>query len=507
MYVQCRRCGHRNPPGVQFCQGPDCDAYLGWDGTRTQQPVTSRAGLEARLAEGELSVQPGDTCSVTVQVYNTGERVERVQVVVTGRAAAWSSVVPAELPVYPDKSATCTVTFAPPRRPDCPAGVVDFAVRCASTIHNGLVATAAGVVSVGAFHDLSMELQPTVSRGRRTTKHQVRVENRGNVRERLQLTTADAEGVLTFQPASVLVDAGPGTTEIPVTVRSRLRWFGRPVQVPLHAMAVPQPEGIWLRADGTRHVVALIPSWLLAAVLAVSLLGGGVATALQLTASRAPEPPPVAVPTTAQLPTPTPPTTAPPPTTSAQPPVPTTTMPTTQKPTPSTIKPATPVEPQISPEVCVPYEAGTLKLANAGALGFRVLAGTRQMLLLDNEFDARNALALAQRHKSECFFGKNSTRSNKEDFLVRYWRGSTGAQTRISPENCKVYDPAALRIGTVTRGGFPLDDSTQTLLLLDNEVDAKNALTWAKAFTKVCFIGAGNTRPDRGNYVVQYWLK
>jgi len=154
----------------------------------------------------------------------------------------------------------------------------------------------------------------------------------------------------------------------------------------------------------------------------------------------------------------------------------------------------------------VPYDPKALRYANAGPTGFQLFDGSRPMLVLDTEPEARNALALAQRHTSECFFGQDSTRSNRADYVIHYWRGSSGKQTTIAPENCTAYDPAALHIGEMTKTGRQLLDGKTALLTLDSDADAKNALTWAKAFTKLCTIGDKNTRPERGRYIVQYWL-
>jgi hypothetical protein len=148
-----------------------------------------------------------------------------------------------------------------------------------------------------------------------------------------------------------------------------------------------------------------------------------------------------------------------------------------------------------------------LRVVQAGADDFQLVDGaSKAMLLLDDEADARNAKALAERHTSMCFLGRDNKRANRADYIVYYWRGSSGKQTTIKPEDCVTYDPAALRLVNIGADGFQLVEGTsRALALLDDEADARNALTWAKAFTQLCFIGRDNTRPDRSRYIVGYW--
>ena len=71
----------------------------------------SQFRAQASACGWAFAVQPGDSGVVAVQVFNTGEQVERVRISVAGRAAAWrwSTVEPAELAVYPEKAESCSV--------------------------------------------------------------------------------------------------------------------------------------------------------------------------------------------------------------------------------------------------------------------------------------------------------------------------------------------------------------------------------------------------------------
>lgn len=298
MSVNCTSCGRRNPDGAELCTNPTCGAYLRWAGEYTMSLPDRggrprRAGIRVELSALEAPVAPGGAGAVTLTVHNTGTIVEGVAVTVHGAAARWCTVEPPRLSVYPDQSASCTLRFAPPRT--APAGRALFQVRCASLVNPGLLAATAGVVRVGAVHELTAQLVPAVGRGRGRTRHRLRLDNRGNTVERVRLTIADAEGALTIRPAEAVLDLQPGRVDVPVSVRAPRLWFGAPRVIPLQASITPLagPDPPPLRLDGTRHVPALFPRWSLTAALLVLLLAGGGTAAVTLTGNRGPAEPPV----------------------------------------------------------------------------------------------------------------------------------------------------------------------------------------------------------------------
>ncbi len=75
----------------------------------------------------------------------------------------------------------------------------------------------------------------------------------------------------------------------------------------------------------------------------------------------------------------------------------------------------------------------------------------------------------------------------------------------VVQEDCLPYTPNALRLVNEGAGGWLLTDGTSRMLVLDNESDAQRALTLARSQTAHCFIGRNNGRPNRLNYIVEYW--
>jgi hypothetical protein len=154
---------------------------------------------------------------------------------------------------------------------------------------------------------------------------------------------------------------------------------------------------------------------------------------------------------------------------------------------------------------CVNYDPAPLKVAADRNTGWVLTDGAANLLTLDNESDARKALALAGRYKSHCFLGRANSRPNRSDYVIEYWEAPTSAPTVIDAEDCVRYDRAALRIVEQGAQGFVLTDQRSRLLAADTQKDAQKAWDIAQKHAMLCFIGRGNRRVNQRDYIVQYW--
>ncbi|MEV6524716.1 zinc ribbon domain-containing protein [Longispora sp. NPDC051575] len=268
MALECRQCGQANPDGAEFCSAPSCGAYLRWDGPAGQpvrQPTTAvpvvspgdRAGASLVLADRHAAVEPGETTAVTLSVHNGGTRVEQFTLAVLGPAAAWATVEPPTLSVYPGDRAEATVRFAPPRGSASPAGRASFRVQAASTVHPGLVATADGTLDVGVYRELGAVLVPQNTSGRGRTRHRLELTNTGNVVEPVRITASDPDGRLRFGVPAGDVAVPPGGTAVPLTVTAPWRFVGAPRPHRFTVQITPRPPAPPVRLDGGREAVAL----------------------------------------------------------------------------------------------------------------------------------------------------------------------------------------------------------------------------------------------------------
>jgi hypothetical protein len=72
---------------------------------------------------------------------------------------------------------------------------------------------------------------------------------------------------------------------------------------------------------------------------------------------------------------------------------------------------------------------------------------------------------------------------------------------------CVPYDPASLTLVQMQGTGdwqLRRGDGAIFKLFSDRE-DAEAGLAVAKQHTQLCYIGKGNTRPDRLKYIMEYW--
>src|SRR5438270_125093 len=98
---------------------------------------------------------------------------EEFQLIPRGSAAAFASITPSMLSVYPDNEQRAVVRFAPPRGPQSLAGVAPFDIMARSEIHSDVSDLACGRLTITPFEDLSAVLTPEVGRGRKPRNHQV----------------------------------------------------------------------------------------------------------------------------------------------------------------------------------------------------------------------------------------------------------------------------------------------------------------------------------------------
>lgn len=234
-------------------------------------------GLTASLREPDLRVVPGQEVSAQVNLLNTGSVVDQVTVDVVGQAAAWSTVEPAVLNLYPGESGVARVIFHPPRSHEAPAGVVPFGVRAASREDPAGSIVEEGAIEVAAFSEFTASLNPSTSRGRRKGRHRLTIVNGGNISAPASVHFVDPEDQLAFRVTKPALVAQPGVAHVlRVQVIPRKRFLRGPNQPhPFQVMVAPD-EGDAAIIDGELVQQPILAPWvvpLAAAVLALVVLG------------------------------------------------------------------------------------------------------------------------------------------------------------------------------------------------------------------------------------------
>jgi len=153
------------------------------------------------------------------------------------------------------------------------------------------------------------------------------------------------------------------------------------------------------------------------------------------------------------------------------------------------------------PEVnCVKYNSGNLSINDLGAGGKEIAAPRAgRLALADNDADAQQVLKVAQAHTKRCHIGS-------DDRLVDYWVG-TGKGPAVTLSDCIPYNNGNLQIRDLGATGAQLTDGSSAMALLATRAEAEQAQALAKVFTKQCFVGRGNARANRRDFITEDWEK
>ncbi|MFJ9427687.1 hydrolytic protein [Streptomyces sp. NPDC101249] len=248
----------------------------------TPSPASSGPGAPG-LDIPAVTVTPGGTATTSLTVRNDSDIVEAYTLEVVGDCAAWTTVEPARVSLYPGTRETVTIRLEPPRSPDIRAGEVPLAVRVLPTERPDDVRVPETTVLVGEFHELRAELRPRRRRGWLRGRYRLAVRNEGNVPVTAGFTPGQAgeELAFAFTPARPGLEPGE-SAEVRLRVRTgRPVWFGAPVVWPFTLAAArvrdqdaahPDESGDPPSLDAEFVQIPVFPKWLLALLAALLAL-------------------------------------------------------------------------------------------------------------------------------------------------------------------------------------------------------------------------------------------
>ncbi|MEV0191577.1 hydrolytic protein [Kitasatospora purpeofusca] len=198
--------------------------------TPAATPSSGAPGLDIP----SVTVTPGGTATTSLTVRNDGDIVEAYRLEVVGDCAAWTTVEPDRVSLYPGTSETVTIRLAPPRSSRVRAGEVPLAVRVLPTEHPEAVKVPETTVRVEGFRQLRAESVPKRRRGWLRGRFRVAVRNEGNRPVRVGFTPAQPGEDLKFdvRPAAPKLEPGE-SAEVVLRVRAgKPVWFGKPATWP-----------------------------------------------------------------------------------------------------------------------------------------------------------------------------------------------------------------------------------------------------------------------------------
>jgi Tol biopolymer transport system component len=179
------------------------------------------------LETSHLEVEPGRDVSATVTVKNTGQIVDEFRFDLVGLPAAWATVTPPSISLFPGTAGAVQVRFAPPRNASVPPTTETFGIRVRATADATFSFVEEGTLTVHPFAELAARIVPRTSRAsllHRRATHRLILENTGNAALVVEAAAADPDERLDLSVAPPAVTVNPGgTATVVVAVRARQR--------------------------------------------------------------------------------------------------------------------------------------------------------------------------------------------------------------------------------------------------------------------------------------------
>lgn len=230
-----------------------------------------------------VPVVPGEMAVTTVRIRNTGTVVDQFAVSLVGQPAAWTTVIPAMISLFPGAEGTVDLHVAPPRAPGVGFGPVPFGVRVVASEDADLTIVEEGEVDLRPFVDVGAKLTPRTTESKRKSHHQVIVDNRGNAAVEAEIEAGDPDEHLAFEvrPRVVSVEGGQ-TARVSVNVAARSGFARgqvkhRPFQVSVNLGGGQPPivlDGAMVQKPTMpKFIVPLVTAIILVAVMAAVLPG------------------------------------------------------------------------------------------------------------------------------------------------------------------------------------------------------------------------------------------
>lgn len=237
--------------------------------------------VQVWFAQDEISVQPGDSTSLSLAVENVGDHTESYTVIPAGLSAAWTTVTRPNITLFGGSRDVIEVVIRPPAIHTTTAGPTAVAVRVIPQGAPDDAVVAETIAMVTAFDDRRITALQPLQRGRRRATFEFMVENHGNNLASCRLHLVDPSDRVdgSFDPPAVGV--APGSASLVRLKLAAQRAFFRRSERQLdfeieateqdHAPATGRatliqpptiPAGTLLKALGVIAVLAaIVASW------------------------------------------------------------------------------------------------------------------------------------------------------------------------------------------------------------------------------------------------------
>ena len=171
--------------------------------------VTS-VSVQVWFAQDEISVQPGESTSLSLAVENVGDHTESYTVIPAGLSAAWTTVTRPNITLFGGSRDVIEVVIRPPAINTTTAGPTAVAVRVIPQGAPDDAVVAETIAMVTPFDDRRITALQPLQRGRRRATFEFMVENHGNNLASCRLHLVDPSDRVdgSFDPPAVGVAPG-----------------------------------------------------------------------------------------------------------------------------------------------------------------------------------------------------------------------------------------------------------------------------------------------------------
>ena len=510
-----------------------------------------------------LLLTPGVPALVQATVANTGSTVDHIDVKVEGVPDDWLRGPPVAIQLNPGQRVTVPLTVVVPVLASSEARAYPVLVRARSRDKDGPndSGTASATWTVLPFARFTLALAPARLRAWRRARASVQLRNDGNGSARLALAGADDERALRYRFAPAELEVAPGeTATAALTVTGPLRWLGSPELRAFSVRADPAADGAGAlpapaaAAPAAPQVVqgqlvhrALVPGWLppllVAAAIALFFWQRTQEQERQLVLAVTPSRLPVVVGADARFKA-------------------TVTNRANEvvegQPVAWIVEDTTVATVSPEGEVRGRREGVTVVTASTGgrtataevqvtraAVGALALTPTRLGMRVGDAARVRatprdangdpletvvlwtssdptvatvggdgrvvakgpGSATITAQSEAKIATAVVNVAPLPEPVVAGGGAGGAagGAGGGAPAADCVGYEPAALRIADRKAAGQVVTDGSTDLLALDTETDARRALALAKRYKAHCFLGRNNTRPNKSEFVIEYW--
>jgi hypothetical protein len=232
-------------------------------------------GAFAALEQATLAVEAGGEVAVNLEIRNTGTVVDEFSIEILGDAAAWATLDPPAVSLFPGAQGSTRITFRPPQASSTAAGAIRFGAKVSSREDPTGSTVEEGILHVGAFLAPAAELIPRTSHGSRGGRHDLAIDNRGNVRLEAALEGLDPDRLVRFDfdPPTLSVEPGVAGFARVLVKPVRRFWRGAPKTRSFQVSVLPDVAGATpVVLDGSFLQESILPPWFVKAAIGLLAL-------------------------------------------------------------------------------------------------------------------------------------------------------------------------------------------------------------------------------------------